>query len=86
MRSSTRFAPLVSQCSSTCVGALHRTGVGGPVNETMRGPVAPGLVLAVLVAELVDPAAARLEELLLHALRMTTPAIVASRVRRIPRS
>jgi hypothetical protein len=30
---------------------LHGTGVGGPVNETMRGPVARGLVLAVLVEE-----------------------------------
>ena len=45
-RSSTRIAPCVSQWSSTLVGALHWTGVGGPLNETMRGPVGLGTVFA----------------------------------------
>jgi len=30
------------------VGALHGTGVGGPVNERMRGPVRVGPVLGVV--------------------------------------
>ena len=38
MRSVTARAPRVSQCSSTLVGALHWTGVVGPVSVRMRGP------------------------------------------------
>jgi hypothetical protein len=48
IRSSTRFAPRVSQWSSTIDGALHGTGVRGPVKETMRGPVGVGPVLGVI--------------------------------------
>ena len=38
MRSVTLAAPLVAQCSSTLVGALHGTGVFGPVSVTIFGP------------------------------------------------
>jgi hypothetical protein len=38
MRSVTLAAPLVVQCSSTLVGALHGTGVAGPVSVTIFGP------------------------------------------------
>src|SRR5437763_699024 len=38
MRSVTLEAPLVAQCSSTLVGALHGTGVAGPVSVTIFGP------------------------------------------------
>jgi hypothetical protein len=38
MRSVTLVAPVASQCSSTLVGALHCTGVRGPVSVTIFGP------------------------------------------------
>jgi hypothetical protein len=38
MRSVTLAAPLVAQRSSTLVGALHGTGVAGPVSVTTFGP------------------------------------------------
>jgi len=39
MLSVTSEVPEVTQCSCTLVGALHRTGVGGPVSVRMRGPL-----------------------------------------------
>lgn len=42
MLSDTRSAPRVSHTIRTLVGALHRTGVRGPMSDTKRGPGAGG--------------------------------------------
>ena len=45
-------APRVSQCSAMLVGALHCTGTGGPISETMRGPPSADTVVVVGGTEL----------------------------------
>jgi hypothetical protein len=51
MRRITVVAPRVSQCSATLVGALHSTGSGGPISDTMRGPPSAETVLVVAGTE-----------------------------------
>jgi hypothetical protein len=52
MLSDTRSAPEVSHSMRTLVGALHSTGVRGPVSDTNRGPGEAGVGAVVVEEEL----------------------------------
>jgi hypothetical protein len=45
----TVFACCVTQCSSTCVGALQSTGAAGPLSEMIRTSVAAGVLVGASV-------------------------------------